>query len=343
MFLRWFWRIVLLLIIIFLIPYSWTLIFAFVTAMLLDGAITSIGRTFKLKRIWSVLITFVLYVGGLLGLAFIVISVLTKQIINLSEKFPGLVRNLYHTAVLPFHRQWERYSRNLPEDAINSITDAIERGISSLELFFQNLVRGTVQLATLVPGFLIDFLIYLIALFLISLEYPNIKSKVRHFLSESTYQKISLVLGDLNKAGVGFIKAQLFLSIITFSMAYTGLWLLKVPYTLLLSLLIVLVDILPILGTGSVLVPWAIVAIFQGDQQLGIGLLVMFIVITVVRRIIEPKVFSANMGLSPLAALISLYLGFKILGFIGLFLGPALVIVYDTLKRAGVIKPSIKI
>ncbi|CAH0344300.1 sporulation integral membrane protein YtvI [Bacillus sp. CECT 9360] len=344
MLLRWFWRIVILLLVIFLVPYSWTLIFALVTAMLLDGLVSSISDTFKLKkRLWSVLIAFLVYVGGLLGLIFIVISVLTIQIINFSQKTPGLVREIYSSAILPFIRQWEKYSQSLPSEVIRSVEDALERGITSLERFTQNLVESTVQLVAVVPGFLIDFLIYLIALFLILLEFPLIKLKLRAFMKESTYQKMSLVFRDLSKAGIGFLKAQVFLSLITFTMAYTGLWLLNVPYTLLLSILIVIVDVLPILGTGSVLVPWAIVALFQGNQHLGIGLLIMFIVITIIRRIVEPKVYSANMGLTPLAALISLYLGFKILGFIGLFLGPALVIVYETLKKAGVIKMNIRI
>ncbi|HZG70363.1 MAG TPA: AI-2E family transporter, partial [Chondromyces sp.] len=118
---------------------------------------------------------------------------------------------------------------------------------------------------------------------------------------------------------------------------------LRVPYTALISLIIVFVDILPILGTGSVLVPWAVYSLIQGNQFLGIGLITLFIVITVVRRTLEPKVFSSNMGISPLAALISLFIGFKILGFIGFFVGPAIVIIYDTLRQAGIIKGAWKI
>ncbi len=126
-------------------------------------------------------------------------------------------------------------------------------------------------------------------------------------------------------------------------MAFIGLSILQVPYAVLLSILIVFVDVLPILGTGSVLVPWAVISFFQENQFLGIGLILLFIVITVVRRILEPKVFSSNMGISPLAALISLFVGFKILGFIGFFVGPAIVIVYDTLREAGILKSRWKI
>jgi sporulation integral membrane protein YtvI len=177
---------------------------------------------------------------------------------------------------------------------------------------------------------------------MISHELPRLKSKLELYLTEQTRMKVFVVTSELSKAGIGFIKAQIILSLITFFMAFVGLSILQVSYTALLSLLIVIVDILPILGTGSVLVPWAIVAILQGNHFLGIGLIILFLVITVVRRIVEPKVYSSSLGISPLAALISLYIGFKLLGIVGVFLGPAMVIVYDTLKKANVIKMNFK-
>ncbi|GAA3331144.1 hypothetical protein GCM10020331_086530 [Ectobacillus funiculus] len=93
------------------------------------------------------------------------------------------------------------------------------------------------------------------------------------------------------------------------------------------------------------LVPWAVIAIIQDNQPLGIGLLILFAVITIVRRIIEPKkIYSTSMGISPLAAIISMYIGFKLLGFVGLFLGPTLIIIYDALKKkSGIIQMKFKI
>ncbi|MGG4265939.1 AI-2E family transporter [Peribacillus simplex] len=99
----------------------------------------------------------------------------------------------------------------------------------------------------------------------------KLRKKAFHYLKISTYQKISLVYQDLSMAAVGFIKGQILLSLITFIMAYGGLWL-NVKYTIPLTLLIVVVNILPILGTGSVLVPWAVIVWAQGNHHLGIGL-----------------------------------------------------------------------
>ncbi|MFD4815833.1 sporulation integral membrane protein YtvI [Peribacillus butanolivorans] len=343
LFFRWFWRGFFFLIILFLIPYSWALILALLTAVLLDGLVRLISKTFKLHRLWAVLISFILYVGGLMSITYFLLSVLIKRVIVYSEKFPGFIREVYLTAILPVIRQWEQYSQTLPPNLIQSIEHTMEKGVKTLEGFTKDFVQDMVQFVTLVPGFFIDFLIYLIALFLFSLELPKLRKKAVIYLNTSTYQKISLVYQDLSMAAKGFIKAQILLSLFTFIMAYTGLWLLNVKYTMLLALLIVVVDILPILGTGSVLVPWAIIVWAQGNHHLGIGLIILFLVITIIRRTIEPKVYSANMGLTPLASLICLYLGFKMLGFIGLFLGPAVLIVYNTLKKSGVIKPNFKI
>jgi sporulation integral membrane protein YtvI len=329
--------------ILIVIPYSWALILALLTAILLDRLVRMIGETAKLHRLWAVLISFVLYVGGLMSITYFSFSVLIKKIIVYSEEFPGFIREMYLTAILPVIRQWERYSQTLPPNLILSIEQTMEKGVKALEGFAEGFVQDMVQFVTLIPGFFIDFLIYLIALFLISLELPKLRKKAFHYLKISTYQKISLVYQDLSMAAVGFIKAQILLSLITFIMAYGGLWLLNVKYTIPLALLIVVVDILPILGTGSVLVPWAVIVWAQGNHHLGIGLVILFLVITIIRRTIEPKIYSANMGLSPLASLVSLYLGFKMLGFLGLFLGPSILIVYDTLKKTGVIKLNFKI
>lgn len=162
-------------------------------------------------------------------------------------------------------------------------------------------------------------------------------------MSERTHQRLAMIVAQLSKAGIGFIKAQFLLSLITFFLALVGLLLLKVDYAVMMALLIVVVDILPILGTGSVLVPLGIISIANGNSGLGAGLIVLFLIITVVRRIIEPKVFSTNLGISPLAALVSVYLGFQLLGFIGLFIGPALVILLEAMIKAGVIKFSFKL
>src|SRR5690606_27964887 len=114
-------------------------------------------------------------------------------------------------------------------------------------------------------------------------------------------------------------------------------------YAMAISFVIVLVDILPVLGTGSVLVPWAAYSAFMGDMPLAIGLFVLFIVITVFRRIVEPKILGEQIGIGALPTLISLYVGFELIGAIGLILGPIVVIIYKAMAQVGLLKIKIRL
>lgn len=328
---------------LFIIPYSFPFIFAFLTAIMFEGTVQFFKSKIGFRRLHAVTFVFISYVVLLSVLGFKLISVIAEQAVTLSQQTPFLIRELNLSVIKPLISEWEFYSKSLPADVSQSVENSIQMNIESFELFVQSALQTLLNMIAGIPGFLIEFLIYLIALFLFSKELPRLKEKVSSFMTEQTRSRVFLVARQLNKAGIGFIKAQIILSFITFVMAFTGLSILGVSYTVILSLLIVVVDILPILGTGSVLVPWAVVAIFQNNTFLGIGLIVLFFVITVVRRIIEPKIYSSNLGISPLASLVSMFIGFKLLGFSGLFIGPALVIIFDTLKKAEVFKIDFKI
>jgi sporulation integral membrane protein YtvI len=154
---------------------------------------------------------------------------------------------------------------------------------------------------------------------------------------------VDKVLVNLRSSVFGFLRAQLILSAMTYIIALTGLLILDVDYPLAIALLTVIVDILPILGVGSALVPWATYSLITGNTFLAVGLLILFVVITIIRRIVEPKVLGDAVGISALAALVSLYVGFKIFGVIGLFLGPIIVIIYQAMRKVGLLQFKIKL
>ncbi len=111
---------------------------------------------------------------------------------------------------------------------------------------------------------------------------------------------------------------------------------LRVEYAITIALIIGIVDILPYLGTGLVFVPWIVYTAISGDTHFAIGLGVLYIVVLVQRQVMEPKLLSSNIGLDPLATLIALFVGFKLIGFLGLIVGPVLLVIGRTLHHAGV-------
>jgi sporulation integral membrane protein YtvI len=333
---------ILIIIVIFLLPKSMPIILALLTAILFEPFIVSLQNKWKIRRLFSVIIVFIIFLSLTGFLSYLVLAKLVEQLLIFSSNLPFLLAKINILFGL-YMNQWEVFSATVPQDVIEAIEGSFRSLEDSILNATSNLTQTILLFITSIPQILIEILVYLIAVFLFSLELRKLKVRILTFFSEKTRDKFLLMYHQLNRAGVGFLKAQLLFSVLTFIIAYIGLLILKVDYPILLSIIIVCVDILPVLGTGSVLVPYAVYCFVTNQQNTGIGLLILFVLITVVRRVIEPKVYSTNMGISPIASLISMYLGFQILGFIGLILGPTVVIIFDTLKKSGIIKIQFKV
>ncbi len=139
------------------------------------------------------------------------------------------------------------------------------------------------------------------------------------------------LFSEINKfaAGIGFkyVKAYAILMAVTFAELALGLSILRVDKAILVAALIAVIDLLPVLGTGGVMVPWIIVELIKGNIPFAIGLAVLYLIIIIVRNILEPKLIGKQIGLHPLVMLICMYVGLKLFGFIGLFALPVAVVI----------------
>ena len=141
-------------------------------------------------------------------------------------------------------------------------------------------------------------------------------------LPERWQQKLPIIKNTVTSTLTGYLKAYLLIMLLTFTEVFIGLTILGVDYALIISVVVAIVDVLPILGTGTVLIPWAIFCFITHNTSLGVGLLILYAVVLVVRQLAEPKIVGNTLGLHPLATLASIYLGIKFLGFGGIFIGP---------------------
>jgi len=233
-----------------------------------------------------------------------------------------------------------------PEEAdslaatIQAGTDALIRGAQSL---LSSLSGFALNFAKQIPGLFVFFLFFIVAVFLFSISLERMKQGFLSVFEEQSRPKVDTVLGNLRGSIFGFVRAQLFFSLMTYVLTLIGLLILGIDHSFAIAFLVTLVDLLPILGVGSFLVPWAIYQALISNWFIAIGLIVLFIVITVIRRIIEPKVLGDAVGISALSALISLYIGYEIMGVIGLFFGPVVVLVYQAMRKEGLLNIKIKL
>lgn len=165
-----------------------------------------------------------------------------------------------------------------------------------------------------------------LAAFLTSAELPRIREFVRAQLSRKPVQSALCFLTSLRATAGQWLIAQMKLISITCLVLMAGFLLLRVEYAPLWALIVCLVDALPILGTGTILVPWSLVCLVQHQVPRALGLLGIYVVTAVLRSTLEPRLVGRQLGLDPLATLISLYVGFRLFGLPGMILSPLLVI-----------------
>jgi len=189
-----------------------------------------------------------------------------------------------------------------------------------------------------IPKMLIYTLITIVSTFYIALDFANINL----FISVQIPPKARNVILDIKsrflEAIYKYIKAYSILFLITYSELTVGFLIIGVKYAFLISLPIALIDILPVLGTGTVLIPWGIVCLTQQDYFTGFALLILYAVIIIIRNIIEPKIVGSNIGLYPVVTLITIYVGYNLFGFAGMFLFPIAVLILKNLNDEGKIR-----
>ncbi|WP_199615678.1 sporulation integral membrane protein YtvI [Paenibacillus alkalitolerans] len=297
-------------------------------------------RYLKLNRFVAATISCTLFVAVLLGLLYLLLLKIFSELVTLLRNLNFAELNRLVADTLD---RLDAVLANLPPDVAYNIKNYIMNGIQSLSGLTRQISGLTVGALTALPSLLIVSLVFFVALYLFSYSLNTIKNSFLTFFEEKSRGKVEKVLLDLRGAVFGFIRAQAILSALTFLITFTGLLILDVRFVLAISFLIIVVDILPVLGTGSVLVPWATYSYITGDTHLAFGLLILFLLITVFRRIVEPKILGEQIGIGALPSLISLYVGFELVGAIGLILGPIVVIIYQAMVKVGLLKIKIRL
>lgn len=175
-----------------------------------------------------------------------------------------------------------------------------------------------------IPGSALGLGTGLLASYMISAKLPRIRVWLDSRIPEPIQNRFRSTMGAARAAAGHWLRAQIRLATVTFLILTGGLLLLRIHYAPLWAFLIALVDAVPMLGTGIVMVPWALISLLQGQHARSIGLLGIYIVAVVSRSVLEPRLVGRQMGIDPLLTLVSLYAGYRIWGVWGLLLAPML-------------------
>ncbi|MBA4537942.1 sporulation integral membrane protein YtvI [Bacillus aquiflavi] len=329
---------------IFILPVSVPIILALITALFLNPLVNLLQEKAKMKRHLSVLIVFLIFSCFIGFSGFFVTTKVVAEVIKLVENSPHYFNDLMK-AWLKFETNLSTALQDLPQDLVNEISKQVQDFLTKIkdELVAYVNIDNVKALLTNIPNYLVSFLVYLIALFLFLLDLPRLKEGIFNHLTDKTADKVHFMTSRLSYVIFGFCKAQLLVSIIIFIVSLIGLFLISPDIALIMSLIIWIIDVIPIIGSIVILGPWSLYHFFTGDIVLGTKLAILAAILLIIRRTVEPKVMGSQIGLSPLATLIAMYIGLKLFNIFGFFIGPLVLIIFNSAKEAGIIKFNFKI
>ncbi len=335
---------------------------AFLIAMFLQKPVRAISKKAKIKKNIIAAVAVLLIVALLLSLivlvgykVFVEFRGLGEYLMSKLNDLPNLIQSveawlISHIKFLP---------DSIETTAVSALNDFADRllllvveqkntfgEVQSSGLDFSALATplgGLLSTAKQIPVFLSALLISIIACFFLTCDYDNFTQMIKSSVSEqheASLVKTKRLFGDILGK---MVKSYATIILITFCEVAIGLNVLKLigvyggGYIVAISIVTALVDIFPVLGTGTVMIPWAIISFFSGNYGLGIGLLVLYAAITVIRQILEPKLVSINVGMHPVITLMGMYLGAQLFGVIGIFTLPITFFLLKALNDEGII------
>ncbi|HEY0829439.1 MAG TPA: sporulation integral membrane protein YtvI [Bacilli bacterium] len=351
--LRAFWVLIIITLIWFALLYITPLIYPFIIGLVVAYMLNPFVRNLELKAkfprwlaVTAALTVFLAAVTLFITLIITrIVSEISKLVELINENIDNWIADIVKVAesvyiqnlisqINIFYKENENY-----QDTINkNISTAGEKIGEAITSLFGHLVDSSLNLLASLPTLAAVLIVALLAAFFICKDWHKIMARISALFPETIKAPSRAVWSDLQKALFGYVRAQLILITITAVFVFVGLLLFRVEYAFSISLLIGFVDLLPYLGTGAVMVPWAVYTFISGNIPLGIGLSILYGIVLVVRQLIEPKILSKSIGLDALSTLIAMFVGLKLFGVLGLIIGPIVLIVLSAFYRANVFK-----
>lgn len=315
---------------------------AFIIVSLLQPLIKALSIKAKLKPKLSaflVVLAFYIVVISTIGIG---IFELMNQSTQMLLTFPEWVSQVVLPSLIDILQQAEiMLFRVLPQMSLDTFAPLyrlLESSESLLVALTPNLLIIGQNLVTRIPIILISTIVTIVLSFFLAIDFDMIKTFVWHQLNKDVQQ--FLIHFNHKFASTVFKMGRSYALIlsVTFIQLFVGLLILRVDYAFWIALGIALFDILPVVGTGGIVLPWAVISLIYGNTYLGIGLFVLYAIITVVRQIVEPKIIGDQVGLHPVVTILLMILGVNILGVIGLFGFPIVISILVKLQEEGKFK-----
>lgn len=340
-------------------------IFAFILGAALQRPRNAIIKKTPLKKGLTSVLLVLLTVGAivaLIALAGVRIAAefrgLVSSLMEYVKELPNLIKSV-ETSIIELAQKLPDGIRDTIVQGVSNLSDKLllsseermemsqaQQSGADIDIFsiIKTPLSGVWATAKQIPSVLVGCLVFVIAGCFITSDYDMIVNFVKRQLSPEKRRNLSKTKGIVFSSIGKLVKSYLLIMLITFAEMCVGIGALKVigvysgKYIFIIALITAIVDIFPVLGTGTIIIPWAVISLITGSYGMGIGLLALYACITVIRQVIEPKIVASNLGIPPIVSIMGMYIGLQLFGVIGLFLMPITITVIKVLNDEGVVR-----
>jgi len=300
---------------------------ALIIASIIEPLIVFFQSKLHFNRTLASGLSLIFAVAIITALLAIVLVYGVNQIFSFASQLPKNQQKIA-TDISNLLKKLKEFYPKLPHESLGYLESILSNVFVSLQSIVTKTLNVILTWAASVPTLLIVILITLLATYFISKDRFHIANAILHFLPLNWQKNFKIAATKAIREIIGFIKGQIFLSLLTLllSMIFLGFFL-KSPYWMILAVILAILDMIPVLGPGLILLPWGIIALFMGYIRATWVTLVLYVVIIVTRQGLQPKVLGSYTGIHPLLMLFSIYAGLMIFGVWGLFLGPIILII----------------
>ena len=312
-------------------------ILAWCFATLLNPVVSWLAYKLRVARGIGTILSMISILSGVLGIITVLIKKLWEQIINFASTLPTLTDEIIFQINMIEEKLGEKIHLLPGTQGITNLDTLIKQMLNSVSAFLTSAIPTIYGAISKVPDVVLFIVVMLVATFFMTKDYYEIKNFVKAQFSDTIVDRVVVMQRGMLEAIGGYIRTQIILMSMTFSICLVGLFIFRLDYALLLSVIIAFVDALPVFGSGTILIPWAIYNFLTGNLTLAIGLICIYGIIFITRQVMEPKILSTQIGVYALVTVMAVYIGYKSIGVLGMILGPVVVVTLQMLQNVGVL------
>lgn len=314
-------------------------VIGWILAVIANPLVRFLESRLKILRRHSSVLIIVLVLAGLIGLIYLVSAKIIAECAGLIQDFPQLFARAKieaEEALESLERVFVYFPSGV-QTFFEEFWNNLGRYLSSLaERIATPTVAAAGTVARGIPSVLVNVIITVLSSYFFIAEQDKIMYQIRKWTPRWLKSYLEFLREDAKRLVGGYFLAQFRIMFVVAAVLAVGFFVLGVEYGLVFAVLIALLDFLPVLGTGTILGPWALVKLLSGEYAFAAGLVLLYLLTQVVRQVIQPKIVGDTMGLPPLTTLFLLYLGFKIQGIAGMILAVPVGLLAGSLYRHGV-------